>query len=148
MCFTFIFAAFVLFLIFWGVNVHSYNSIYRDPVTGNLYKMMADTNAAMLGNLFTLYPQFRNFTFSMLRKFIRASIIIYLMDSFGWYWIRYIIPLTVALTYMNYAGRKEVAKKETENVREFLIPILRASKRTLWFDVLMLALAAIARALM
>lgn len=143
MCFVFIAIAFILFLIFWGINIITYKSEYESPVSGSLNKMMADMNATMGGQPFVLYPKFRNFTFSILRKFIWASMIIFLMYQFGWTWLRFVVIATVVLTYTNYAGRKDIMKKSPKNYQESMRPILKASARTLYFDILMLLLVII-----
>lgn len=146
MCTTLILIALAALIVFWLINRTSFSVYYGDVVIGQLNRVLVDSYCAVNGPLFKLYPRFSNFSFSLLRKFIRASVIIFLIFRFHWNILQFVVVLTAVLAYMNYSARKkEISRVSSEN-RDALKPILKASARSFYFDVLMFILTAVAKA--
>jgi len=133
------------FLLFWVMDRHLYKKEFESLPTDRLKIQVIHTYSVTEGNTFALYPNFSNFTFSLLRKMLRADICIALMEFFSVGWVTYIYLIFLAMTFFTYFSRKTAFEQMDEGNKPFIVPVFKAASRLPVFDSICFILVCIAR---
>lgn len=125
----------IAFIVFWRLNCSLYSKKYGGSL-GVLYKGVIDSYCSITRSLFALFPNFSNYTWSMIRKFVALSIIIILYHYVDIHWLFYIYLITYAISFAKFMARKGEFKKMDDNNKPFFEDLYTASRRLMIFNTM------------